>query len=131
MAASLLHNGANINARFFLIHGGHDKYDDNGVDQHHCDDELSQSLMILILIMMTMKLNARTAWGDGVSHYAARHGTVCILRFYFSVSVGKFLRHGTVCMLRFLLYTLKFTFSNYAVCIFMIYDINKLGRCDT
>ena len=69
-------------------------------------------MMILILIvMMTMKLNARTAWGDGVSHYAARHGTVC--------------------MLRFLLYTIKFTFSNYAVCIFMIYDINKLGRCDS
>ena len=111
MAASLLHNGANINARFFLIRGGDDKYDDNGVDQHHCDDELSQSLMILILIMITMKLNARTAWGDGVSHYAARHGTVC--------------------MLRFLLYTIKFTFSNYAVCIFVIYDINKLGRCET
>ena len=39
VAASLLHNGANINARFFLLHGGDDKYDDNGVDQHHCDDE--------------------------------------------------------------------------------------------
>ena len=104
MAASLLHNGANINARFFLIHGGDDKYDDNG------DGPASLWLMILIL-MITMKLNARTAWGDGVSHYAARHGTVC--------------------MLRFLLYTIKFTFSNYAVCIFMIYDINKLGRCDS
>ena len=69
-------------------------------------------MMILILIVMiTMKLNARTAWGDGVSHYAARHGTVCMLRFLF--------------------YTIKFTFSNYAVCIFMIYDINKLGRCDS
>ena len=70
------------------------------------------AMMILILIVMiTMKLDARTAWGDGVSHYAARHGTVC--------------------MLRFLLYTIKFTFSNYAVCIFVIYDINKLGRCET
>ena len=86
---------------------GDDKYDDNGVDQHHCD-----MMMILILIVMiTMKLNARTAWGDGVSHYAARHGTVC--------------------MLRFLLYNIKFTFSNYAVCIFMRYDIKKLGRCDS
>ena len=96
MAASLLHNGANINARFFLLHGGDDKYDDNGVDQHHCDDELSQSLMILILIMITMKLNARTAWGDGVSHYAARHGTVCILRFLLYCFCGKIFKawHG-------------------------------------
>ena len=29
-----------------------------------------------------MKLNARTAWGDSASHYAARHGTVCMLRFF-------------------------------------------------
>ena len=75
VAATLLHNGANIKARFLFIimiiiiviceydNYQHHHYDD---DDDHDDHE--------------PKLG-RTAWGDSAAHYAARHGTVCMLRF--------------------------------------------------
>ena len=52
-------------------------YDDNYYDY---DD---------IIIYITMKLYARTAWGDGVSQYAARHSLYAQL-LSFSLSVGKY-----------------------------------------
>ena len=40
----------------------------------------------------------RTAWGDSAAHYAARHGTVCMLRLYYML---RFITSYSHLMVRF------------------------------
>ena len=45
-----------------------------------------------LLVEQGASVHARTEWGDTAAHYAARHGTVCMLRYY-SISLRRQARH--------------------------------------